>query len=141
MDAITFLILLLKILLLTSSLFIPGYFLLSSKYTILTPLLSKISPKNKNSNISEDISSHSIQQAESKSKILLKMDLSFGEFLGCCFAISVSLIVSLSFIIGILGLGLIEFFDLYFLASTILAGLFILINLKKIPRFFPYAKR
>jgi len=124
----------LKIILLSTSLFIPGYFVLSSKYRILVPFREKFLSKNKNLNNSASSHSDSIQISQNSS--FFNLNLSTGEFIACCFVISIFLITGINFVIGILGGGITEFFNLYFIASSILTGLFIIINGKTFFKFF-----
>lgn len=92
-DNLTLLTMLLKELVLVSSLFTPGYL-----------LLSKITGK------------------------LFNINLSRGEQIACSFAISLFLLANLSFATGLIGIAILDFFNSYFLASSILTGIFILIK-------------
>ena len=136
MDIIILIILIFKILLLTSSLFIPGYFLLSPKFNILIPKVKKLLAIRKPQISSSSSFSKLPEKTADNNDSSFKMSLSLGEYVACCFAISIFLIVNLSFLVGVLGIGIIEFFNFYFLVSSILAGFFILVNRKQLVQYF-----
>jgi len=133
---IIILILIFKILLLTSSFFIPGYFLVSPRFNILIPKIRKLLVVRKTQTSSSSSSSELLEKTTDFDDSLFKMSLSFGEWVACSFAVSIFLIVNLSFLVGVLGISIIDFFNFYFLVSSILAGFFILVNRKPLIQFF-----
>jgi len=117
-----------KVVLLSISLFIPGYFLLVVIPKIITRLSDLISKKQ----IKQNYASSQIQLYPNNKKNslinYLENELTIGEKIACSFALSIFLIVNLSFIIGILDLGLSNFYQTYFLISIVLLIIFFVIK-------------